>query len=112
MVDGGEVIIEVLLVLLIGRMTCSAVGGRKSHPLISFYASRCAVTMDWSASLFCNLVVMSLKTLVRTVLSCGAVLAGAGMFFSDHRQNHMGAYFSTRRDNGAAMTSGDFTATA
>ena len=92
MVDGGEVGIKVLLVALDTRMTCCAVGGRRSHPFVSFSASRCAETKGWGTSEFFNLVVILLKTTVRPVCYCWALLDDAGRLISDRRRNQTRAF--------------------
>ena len=112
MVDGGEAVIEVPLVALAARMTRWAVGGRRFHPFVYFSASHCVARTGWSASAFFSLVVKSLKTHVRPVWFCGAVLDGSGRFFPNHRQNQTRALFSTCRYIGVAMTRDDFTYTA
>ena len=97
MVDGGEVGIKVLLVAFAARMTCWAVGVRRSHPFVSFSASRCAETTGWSASASFNLVVISLKTTVGPVCSCWAVLDDAGRLISDHRRNQTRTFVHVKR---------------
>ena len=110
--DCGEVRIKVPFVALSARMTHWTVGGRRSHTFVSFSASRYGATEGWSASLFFNLVVTSLKTPVRPVWSCGVVLDKVGRLISDHRRNQTRTRLYVQRDNGEAMTSGNFTATA
>ena len=111
-VDDDEVGIKVLLVALAARMTRWTVGGRRSYPFVSFSASLCEATEGWSAYIFFNFVVMSLKTPVRPVWSCGAFLDDAGRLISYHRRNQTRTRLYVQRDNGAAMTRGNFTATA
>ena len=107
---GGKSVIKVLLVALAARMTCWAVGGRRSHPLVSFPALPCTATAGWSASLVYNLVAKSLKILMIPVWFCGEVLVGVGRLVSDHRRNQMRSCLSARRDSGAKTTRGDLTA--
>ena len=109
---GCEVGIEVLLVALSARMTHWAIGGRRSHPFVSFSASRCAATTEQSTYSFFNLIATLIKTPVISVWSFGVVLDDTGRLISDHRRNQTRARFSVRRDNRAAMTRGIFTATA
>ena len=92
MVDGGEAVIEVPLVALAARMTQWIVGGRRSHPFVSFSASRCAETKGWGTSEFFNLVVILLKTTVRPVCYCWALLDDAGRLISDRRRNQTRAF--------------------
>ena len=103
---------EVPLVALAARMTCWAVGGRRSHPLVSFFASRWAETAGRNASKVCYLVATSFKTLVRPVWSCGTGLGGVGRLVSAHKHNHMRMRLSVWRESGAVVTGGDLTATA
>ena len=110
--DGGEVGIEVYLVVLAARMTLWALGGIRSHPLVYFPASCCAVMTGRSDSVVCNLVAVSLKTPVRPMWYCGEVLVGVVRFVSDHRQKQTSICFSAQRESGAAMTRGDLTVTA
>ena len=102
---------EVLLVALATRITHWAVGGRRYHPLVSFYTLRCAATAGRSASAVCNLVAMYLKTPVRPVWYCGTVLDGVVRLVLDHRRNQTRARLSVQRESGAAVTRGDLTAT-
>ena len=103
---------EVPVVVLTARMTCSAVGGRRSHPLVSFSALRWAATTEMSASEVCNWVAMSFSTPMRPMWSCGAGLGGVGRLTSVQRQNQTRARLSAQRKSGSAMTHGDLTATA
>ena len=82
--DGNRVGIEILLVALVARMTRWSVGGRRSHPLVSFSALRCEAITGRIASEFFNLVATSRKTPVRPVWYCGAVLADARRLSFDH----------------------------
>ena len=79
--------------VLTTRINIWAIGGKRSHPFVSFSASRCAATTGRSASEFCKLVATSLKTPVRPVWSCGAVLADAGKLILDHQRNQTRAHF-------------------
>ena len=101
MVGGSEVGMEVLVVALAARMTLWAVSGRRSHPFVSFSASRWAVTTRRGASVVCS-----------RVWSCGAGVGSFGRFTSVHHWNQPRARFSARRESGAERARGDFTATA
>ena len=109
---GGEVIIEVPLVALSVRMSCWDLGEIRSHPLVYFPASCCAAMTGWSASAVCNLVATSVKTPVRPMWYCGAVLFGVSRLVSYHRRNQTSTCLSVQRDSGAAMTRSDLTVTA
>ena len=61
MVGGGEVGMEVLVVALATRMARLAVGGRRSHPFVSFSALHWAATTRGSALAVCT----RFSTLVR-----------------------------------------------
>ena len=92
---GIKVGMEVLLVALAARMTHWAVGERRSHSLVSFYASLwAAAAAGRITSAVCNLVATSVKTPVRPGWSCGTGLGGVGVLMSDHRQNQLRARFS------------------
>ena len=107
---GGKVGMEVPLVAIIAGMTCWAVGGRQSHPLVSFPTLLCAATTEWSASAVCNLVATSLKTPARPVWSCGADLDGVGRLVLDHQLNQTRVNLSARRESGAAVNCSDLNA--
>ena len=78
---------EVPVVALAARTKRWAVGGRRSHPLVSFSASRWAVTTGRSASTMCNRVTTSVRKLVRHMWSCGAGLGGVGRLRSVQQHN-------------------------
>ena len=78
MVGGGKVGIEVPVVALAARMTWWAVGGRRSNPFVSFSALCWAATLGRSTSAVCNRVIMSVRTPVRPMWSCGTGLSGLG----------------------------------
>ena len=98
--------------VLAARMTRWAVGGRRSHPFVSFSISRWAATTGRSASAVCIRVATPVKTSVRPRWSCGAGVGGFGRFTSVHRWNQTRARLSAQRESGAARTRGDLTATA
>ena len=69
---------EVPLVALATRMTRWNVGGRRSHPLVSFSTSRWAATTGQSAFAVCIFVAESVKMHVSPMWSYGAGLGGLG----------------------------------
>ena len=77
-VGGGEVGMEVPVVVLAARMTLWVIGGRRSHPLVSFSSLRWAATTQWSTSAVCNRFAMFLRKPVRPMWYCGAGLGGVG----------------------------------
>ena len=103
---------EVPVVELVARIMLWAVGGRRYHPFVSFSALRWAATTGRSASDLCSRVATSVRTLVKTRLSCGAGVGGLGRFTSIHRWNQTRARLSAQRDSGAARTRGYLTATS
>ena len=103
---------EVLLVALAARVTQWTVGGRWSHPLVSFSASCWVVTTGRSASVVCSRVDTLVKTPVIPMWSCGAGLGNMGRLVSVHKRNQTFTHFSARRESGVAVTHGDLTATA
>ena len=54
MVGGGEFGMEILVVALTARMMFWVVGQRRSHPFVSFSASRCEVTTERIAPAVCS----------------------------------------------------------
>ena len=94
MVGGGEVGMEDPVVALSARMTRWAVGGRRSHPFVSFSVSCWAATTGRSASAVCNRVAMSVRTPVRPRWSCGAGLRGLGRLTYVQRWNQTRARLS------------------
>ena len=111
-VGGKEFRMEVLLVALAARMTRWDVGGRRSHTLVSFYASLCTAMTGRSTSAVCSLVATSVKTPVRTMWSYGDGLGGVGRLVSIQQRNQTRAHFPARREIGAALTHDDLTTTA
>ena len=103
---------EVPVVALAARITRWAVGWRRSHPFVSISISRWAETTGRSASDICSWVATSVRTSVRPRWSCGAGVGGFGRFTSVHCWNQTRACLSAQRENGAARTRGDLTATA
>ena len=103
---------EVPAVALSARMTRWAVGGRESHPLVSFSASRWVATTGWSASVVCNRFATSVRTPVRPMWSCGAGLGVVGRMMYVQRRNQTRARFSARRESESAMNHEDLTAMA
>ena len=99
---------EIPVVALAPRMTRWDVRGMRSHPFVSFSASRWAATTGRSTSAVCNWF----RTPVRTRWSCGAGLGGVGRLMSVQRWNQTRDQFSARRDSGSVMNCGDFMATA
>ena len=98
MVGGGEVAMEVPLVELSARMMRWAVGGRQSHPLVSFPASRWGATIVRSASTVFSLVAMLVKTPVRSMWYCGAGLVAIVRLVSVHQRNQTRALFHMKRE--------------
>ena len=86
-VGGGEVRMEVPLVVLVTRMTRWAVSGRRSHPLVSFYDSLWAAATGQSAPTVCNLFATSAKTPVIPMRYFGSGLGGVGRLVSVQRRN-------------------------
>ena len=82
MVGGGEVGMEVPVVALAARMTRWAVGGRHSHPFVSFSASQWVETAERSASTVRNRFATLVRTPVRPRGSFGAGLGGVGRLMS------------------------------
>ena len=97
-VGSGEVGMEVPLVALAARMTRWGVGGRRSHPFVSFFALRWAATMGWSASAVCNMVVTSVKNPMAPMWSCGAGLGSVGRLVSVQQQVQTHALLRTKRE--------------
>ena len=87
MVGGSEVRMEVPVVALAARMTRWAIGGRWSHPFVSFYALSWAATAGRSASAFYNRVATLVRTPMRLRWSCGAGLGGLGRLTFVQRWN-------------------------
>ena len=87
MVGGGEFGMEVPVVALVTKMKHWDVGGRRSHHLVSFSASRWKATTGRSDSTVCNRVATSVRTPLRPVWSCGAGLGGVGRLASVQRSN-------------------------
>ena len=112
MVGGGEVGMEVPVMALAARMTRWAVGGRRSHPFVSFSASHWAATMGRSALTVCIRVATSVRTPVRPRWSCGDGVGGLVRFTSVHRWNQKRVRLSAQRESGAARTQGYLTATS
>ena len=112
MVGVGKVGTEVLVVALAAWMMRLAVGERRYHPFVSFYASRWAATTGRRALAVCNRVATSVRTPVRPRWYCGAGVGGLGRFMSVHRWNQTRASLSAQRESGAAIAQGDLTATA
>ena len=98
MVGGGKVGMEVLLVALSARIMRWAVGGRWSHPLVYFSASRWAATTAQSASAVCSLVSTLANMPVRPIRPCGDGLGGVGRLVSVHRLNQTCALVHTKRE--------------
>ena len=69
------------------RMTRWAVGGIRSHPLVSFSASRWVATAGRIASAVYNRVATSVRMPVRSMWSCGSGLGGVGRLTSIQQQN-------------------------
>ena len=65
MVGGKDFGMDVLVVALAARMTRWAVGGRRSHPLVSLSILLWAVTMGQRASAVYSSVATSVRTSVR-----------------------------------------------
>ena len=86
---------EVPVLALAIRMTRCVIGGRRSHPLVSFFALRGVGTMGRSASAVCNLVATSVRTPVRRMCSCGVGLGGVGRLMYYQRQNQTRAFVRT-----------------
>ena len=107
-----EVGMEVPLVALAARITRWAVGGRRSHTLVYFYALRWAAMTGWSASTVRKLVATSVRTPVRPMWSCGSGLGRARRLLSVQRWNQTRVRLSTQREIGSAVTRGYFTETA
>ena len=84
---GGEVIMEVPVVALAASMTRLAVGGRRSHPFVSFSASLWAATTGRSASAVCNRVATLVRTHVRLRWSYEVGVGGLGRLMSVHCWN-------------------------
>ena len=103
---------EVPVVALAARMKRWAVGGRRSHPLVSFSASRWAETTGRRAYAGCNRVATSVRTPMRPMWSCGDGLVGVGRLMSVQRWNQTRARLSTQMESGATMTRGDLNETA
>ena len=103
---------EVHVVALAARMTCWAVGGRRSHPFVSFSTLHWAATTGRSASSICSRVTTLVSMRVRPRWSCGAGVDSFGRFASVRRWNQTCARLSARREGGATRTRGDFMATA
>ena len=112
MVGGGEVGMEVPVVALAARMTRWAVGGRRSHPFVSFFVSCWAATTVRSYLSVCSRVATSVRTPVRPRWSCGDGVGGLGMFTSVHSWNQTRVRLSAQRQSGAGMNHGDLIATA
>ena len=74
MLGGDEVGMEVPVVALAARMTRWAVGGRRSHPFVSFSYLRWAEATVRSVYVVCNLVATLVRTPVRPRWSCRAGL--------------------------------------
>ena len=104
MVGGVEVGMEVPVVELAARMARLAVGGRRSHPFVSFSALRRVETTGRSASAVCNRVATSVRTPVIPRWYCGAGMGGLGRLMSVHCWNQTRARLSARRESGAART--------
>ena len=102
---------EVPVVALATRMTRFAVGGRRSHPFVSFYASLWAAATRHSASMVCNLVATLVRTPVIPMWYCGAVLGGVGRLMSVQLRKQTRACLSARRKNRATMNRRYLTAT-
>ena len=86
-VRGDQVRMEVLVVALAARMTIWAIGGRRSHPLVRFFATQCVATMGQSGSAVCNLVATLDRMPVRPMWSCGVGLGGVGRLMSIQQRN-------------------------
>ena len=103
MVGGGEVGMEVPVVALAARMMRWAVGGRRSHPFVSFSFSRWVAMTGRSDFAVCNWIAMLVRTPVRPRWSCEAGLSGLGRLMSFQRWNQTRARFYTQRESGVAM---------
>ena len=97
---------------LAARMTRWDVSGRRSHPFVSFSASRWAAMTGRSDSAVCRQVATSVRTPVIPRWYCGARVVGFGRCVSVHRWNQTCARLSARRESGAATTQGNLKATA
>ena len=101
---------EVLLLLLATGMMRWPVGGRRSHPLVSFSASRWALTTGRSDSAVCNLVATSFRTPVRPMWYFVYGLGGVGRLMSIQQRNQTRARLSALREIGNVVTRGDLNA--
>ena len=98
MVGGGEVEMEVPVVALAARMKLWAVGGRQSHPFVSFSAPLWEATTGRSTSAVCNWVTMLVITTMRPMWSCGSGLCGVGRLASVQRWNQTRALVRAMRE--------------
>ena len=108
-VGGSKVIIEVPLVALATRMMRWDVGGRRSHPLVSFYTSRWAATTGRSASVVCSLVCRISQDARETHVVLWGLLGWHGRLMSVQIRNQTRALFSAQRESGATVTRGKLT---
>ena len=78
--------------------------------MLSVPALHWAATTGRSASVVCNQVATSVRTPVIPMWSCGSGLGNVGRLRSAQQRSQTHARLSVRRESGAAMTHGDFTA--